>query len=110
MPGNLKRRRFRPILKSAELPKDFRLYDLRHSCATLLPAAGEHPQVVSERLGHASIKLTTDVHSHVRPTMRGRPHGSSKACLTTRPAQHLEFGGTLAVHMTKGSPLAALSL
>jgi integrase len=69
-PRNLKRRHFRPILERAKLPPDFRLYDLRHSCATLLLAAGEHPKVVSERLGHASITLTLDVYSHVLPTMQ----------------------------------------
>lgn len=69
-PRNLKRRHFRPILEQAKLPADFRLYDLRHSCATLLLAAGEHPKVVSERLGHASITLTLDVYSHVLPTMQ----------------------------------------
>ena len=67
---NLKRRHFRPILERAKLPADFRLYDLRHSCATLLLAAGEHPKVVSERLGHATITLTLDVYSHVLPTMQ----------------------------------------
>jgi integrase len=69
-PRNLKRRHFRPILKRAKLPQEFRLYDLRHSCATLLLAAGEHPKVVSERLGHASVTLTLDVYSHVLPTMQ----------------------------------------
>lgn len=69
-PRNLKRRHFRPILERAKLPSDFRLYDLRHTCATLLLAAGEHPKVVSERLGHASITLTLDVYSHVLPTMQ----------------------------------------
>src|SRR6185369_15352064 len=56
---NLTQRHFQPILKRAGLPK-IRLYDLRHSCATLLLAANEHPKVVSERLGHASITLTLD--------------------------------------------------
>ena len=70
MPRNLKRRHFRPILERAKLPQDFRLYDLRHSCATLLLAAGEHPKVVSERLGHATVTLTLDVYSHVLPTMQ----------------------------------------
>ena len=46
------------------------VYDLRHTCATLLLSAGEHPKVVSERLGHASITLTLDVYSHVLPTMQ----------------------------------------
>jgi integrase len=69
-PNNLKRRHFRPILERAKLPKGFRLYDLRHSCATLLLAAGEHPKVVSERLGHASVTLTLDTYSHVLPSMQ----------------------------------------
>ncbi|CAM0497245.1 tyrosine-type recombinase/integrase [Thermoanaerobacter kivui] len=47
-----------------------RLYDLRHTCATLLLAAGENPKVVSERLGHASITLTLDTYSHVLPDMQ----------------------------------------
>lgn len=52
---NLMRRHFKPILKRANLPESIRLYDLRHSCATLLLAADENPKVVSERLGHASV-------------------------------------------------------
>lgn len=47
---NLDRRHFKQILTAAKLP-DIRLYDLRHTCATLLLAAGENPKVVSERLG-----------------------------------------------------------
>jgi len=62
-------RYFKPLLKSAGLP-DVRLYDLRHSCATLLLSAGENPKVVSERLGHASIVLTLDTYSHVLPDMQ----------------------------------------
>jgi integrase len=67
---NLIRRHFRPALLRAEITTDFRLYDLRHSCATLLLAANEHPKVVSERLGHASITLTLDTYSHVLPSMQ----------------------------------------
>ncbi len=66
---NLTYRYFRPILEKAKLPR-IRLYDLRHTCATLLLAANEHPKVVSERLGHASITLTLDTYSHVLPTMQ----------------------------------------
>lgn len=67
---NLAQRQFRQILERAELPLTFRLYDLRHSCATLLLAIGENPKVVSERLGHASIVLTLDTYSHVLPSMQ----------------------------------------
>jgi integrase len=57
-PRNLTLRHFKPILKNAGLPNTLRLYDLRHTCATLLLGANEHPKVVSERLGHASVTLT----------------------------------------------------
>lgn len=67
---NLLRRHFRPILKKAGLPESIRLYDLRHTCATLLLAANEHPKIVSERLGHANITLTLDTYSHVLPSMQ----------------------------------------
>ena len=66
----LDRLHFKPTLKRAKLPDTIRLYDLRHTCATLPVSAGEHPKVVSERLGHASITLTLDVYSHVLPTMQ----------------------------------------
>jgi integrase len=48
----------------------FRVYDLRHTCATLLLLAGESVKVVSERLGHASVTLTMDTYQHVLPTMQ----------------------------------------
>lgn len=66
---NLTRRHFKPLLEAAGLPP-MRLYDLRHTAATLLLAAGEHPKIVSERLGHATITLTLDTYSHVLPDMQ----------------------------------------
>ena len=62
-------RYFRPILTAAGLPQ-IRLYDLHHSCATLLLVAEENPKVVSERLGHSTVVLTLDTYSHVMPTMQ----------------------------------------
>jgi integrase len=58
---NLSQRHFKAVLKAAGLPPTIRLYDLRHTSATLLLAAGEHPKVVSERLGHATITLMSNV-------------------------------------------------
>lgn len=46
------------------------LKGLRHTHATLLLQAGEHPKVVQERLGHTTITTTMDVYSHVTPTMQ----------------------------------------
>jgi integrase len=59
-----------PQFERAKLPKTLRLYDLCHTCATLLLAANENPKVVSERLGHASITLMMDTYSHVLPDMQ----------------------------------------
>lgn len=67
---NLIGRHFKPILKRAGLPDRIRLYDLRHTSATLLLGAGVHPKIVSERLGHASVALTLDTYSHVLPDMQ----------------------------------------
>ena len=67
--NNLKKRYFKPILEAAGLPV-IRLYDLRHTAATLRLVNGEHPKVVQEMLGHASITLTMDTYSHVLPGMQ----------------------------------------
>ncbi|QQS46823.1 MAG: site-specific integrase [Acidobacteriota bacterium] len=68
--SNLTSNHFKPALERAGLPRIIRLYDLRHTCATLLLLAGENPKVVSERLGHASVALTLDIYSHVLPDMQ----------------------------------------
>lgn len=52
------------------VPKhDHRLYDLRHTAATLMIAAGVHVKVISERMGHASVAFTMDTYGHVLPTL-----------------------------------------
>jgi integrase len=33
-------------------------------------AAGVHPKVVSERLGHSSISVTMDIYTHVLPGLQ----------------------------------------
>lgn len=66
--GNVRRRFLAAVLRKAQLPA-MRLYDLRHSSATLLLALGEHPKLVAERLGHSTTRLTLDTYSHVLPQM-----------------------------------------
>ncbi len=61
---------YKRVLKNAKLRTSLRLYDLRHTHATLLLKAGVHAKVVSERLGHSTIALTLDVYSHVLPSMQ----------------------------------------
>ncbi|WP_312806654.1 site-specific integrase [Agrobacterium cavarae] len=57
------------LLAKTSLPK-IRFHDLRHSHATQLLAAGVHPKIASERLGHSTIGITLDLYSHVMPGMQ----------------------------------------
>src|SRR5207253_265955 len=68
-PSNVARRSYKPLLTRAGLP-EVRFHDLRHTAASLLLAMGEHPKVVQELLGHASITLTMDTYSHVISSMQ----------------------------------------
>lgn len=49
-------------------PRSF--HALRHTHATILLAAGVHPKIVQERLGHAKIGTTLDTYSHLVPGMQ----------------------------------------
>jgi integrase len=64
-------RAFKQLLKRAALPEKVRLYNLRHTCATLLLSSNVHPKYVQELLGHASIAQTLDTYSHVLKGMDG---------------------------------------
>jgi integrase len=66
---NLTSRYFKPLLQMAGLP-NIRFHDLRHTFATLMLQNGEHPKVVQEMLGHATIAITMDTYSHVLPNMQ----------------------------------------
>ena len=48
---------------------NIRFHDLRHTCATILLSRGQHPKLVQELLGHATIAITLDTYSHVLPGM-----------------------------------------
>jgi len=47
-----------------------RLHGLRHSHATHMLAAGVHPKIASEPLGHSKVGITLDLYSHVLPGMQ----------------------------------------
>ena len=57
---------FQSTAKTAGLPL-IRLHDLRHSYASVALAAGVHPRVVADRLGHSDVKVT------LRPTPTSYP-------------------------------------
>jgi integrase len=118
--SNLRRNSFLPILNRANdkareeaektseatgqpvmpaLLPTIRLYDLRHTCATLLLLANVPAKVVSERLGHSTIALTMDTYSHVLPTMQRRAADLMGQILgrETGDGATSENGGTMAV-------------
>ncbi len=82
---------FKPLLKKAGLPRTVRLYDLRHTHATLLLLAGVHPKVVSERLGHSNITITLNTYSHVLPNMQQAATDKLEAMLFDKPETTLEI-------------------
>ena len=65
---------FRQLLKEAGLPP-MRFHDLRHSAATILFVAGVNPKVIQELLGHSTISITLEVHSHVLPSIQQEAAG-----------------------------------
>jgi integrase len=74
------KKHFKPLLREAGLP-NIRLYDLRHTSATLALTVGVAPKVVSEQLGHASAAFTLDTYSHVLPHMQDEAAAKMEAAL-----------------------------
>ena len=60
---------FARLVKAAGV-RPITLHGLRHTCATLLMAAGVPVNVVSARLGHAKTSITSDIYAHVLPGMQ----------------------------------------
>ncbi|NRG46007.1 tyrosine-type recombinase/integrase [Bacillus sp. CRN 9] len=67
-PRNLLRT-FNNLISKANLSQ-IRFHDLRHTHASLLLQQGENIRLISERLGHSSVKITLDTYSHVLPNMQ----------------------------------------
>jgi integrase len=88
---NLVLRNFQSILERAKLPR-IRLYDLRHTAATLALAAGVPAKVVSEQLGHASVAFTLDTYSHVLPHMQDAAAAQVEALLLDAPQKKRPAG------------------
>jgi integrase len=61
--------RFQDLLARLGLSR-MRFHDLRHACASLMLAQGEHPRVVMETLGHSQISMTMNTYSHVIPALQ----------------------------------------
>jgi integrase len=60
---------FKKILKKAGLDASHRPYDLRHTCATYLLAAGVSEKEIMDILGHTNLRMSRH-YMHVLETMR----------------------------------------
>ncbi|HZO93118.1 MAG TPA: site-specific integrase [Candidatus Baltobacteraceae bacterium] len=84
------RRSWRALRRESGIPTSFRLYDLRHSHASLLAEAGVASKVIAERLGHASTRLTDDTYQHLMPGMQqGAIHVVAQMLQYEEPATDL---------------------
>jgi integrase len=75
-------KRFAKLAASAGL-RPVRLHDLRHGQASLMLAAGVQMAVVSKRLGHSSVSITSDTYSHLLEGV-GREAAERAAALVPR--------------------------
>ena len=66
--SNFRRQLWYTAVEQAELPQGLRIHDLRHTCASLLAAAGANPKAVQVHLGHSSIAVTMDRYTHLFPS------------------------------------------
>lgn len=64
---------FERILKRCELPK-LPIHSLRHTRAVIMLEASADMKYVQEYLGHGSIKITSDVYSHISRKLERANH------------------------------------
>jgi integrase len=92
------RRYFKPAAHQAGLPDRLRLYDLRHTCASLLIREGATVKAVQAQLGHATASITLDTYGHLFPDeldqLAGRLEAARAVALEARRAS--KYGPTVA--------------
>jgi integrase len=79
-PRNVRRKRDELMRDSGM--RYFRLHDVRHFFALLLLAQGVELKMVSELLGHSSIRITGDIYAHLMPVAKDEAIDLLDAVLT----------------------------
>jgi len=95
-PGTLTHN-FARIVRKANITH-VRFHDLRHTHASLMLMSGVHPQIVQERLGHASVAFTLDVYSHCVPDLQNAAAKRFDEILQTKLRQVEDVGKMSASH------------
>ena len=65
IPPNNFERRFHSVLKYAGIDKKYGIHSLRHTFASMLFSKGVDIKIVSQLLGHSSVKITYDIYVHL---------------------------------------------
>ena len=100
------RRYFKPAAHQAGLPERLRLYDLRHTCVSLLIREGATVKAVQAQLGHATASITQDTYGHLVPDeldqLAGGLEAARAAALEARRASQVwPHGGPAVVPLSK---------
>ena len=69
------------------LPGDLRLYDLRHTAASLMIRQGASIKAVQRQLGHATASITLDTYGHLFPDASEHGRGAIDAALGNARAE-----------------------
>jgi len=102
------RRYFKPAALAAGLPERLRLYDLRHTCASLLIREGATVKAVQAQLGHATASITLDTYGHLFPDeldqLASRLEAARAEALEARQAARVwPHGGPTVVQLSEGA-------
>lgn len=85
-------RLFDSLRAAADLP-EMTLHGLRHMHASLLLASGADTALVSKRLGHSSISITSDIYTHLIGDAARRAAESASALVPRATAQRVHNSG-----------------
>ena len=96
-----------PLSDAAGL-RPVRLHDLRHGQASLMLAAGVPMAIVSKRLGHSSISITSDTYSHLLEGV-GQQAASAAAALVPRRDRRTQNEPKLHTEGTKADADAGIA-
>jgi integrase len=102
------RRYFKPAARDVGLPERLRLYDLRHTCASLLIREGASVKAVQAQLGHATASITLDTYGHLFPSemaaLADRLEATRAAALEDRRVdESWPHGGPTVLPLSKGA-------
>lgn len=101
MNSNFRHRTWPRIVKAAELGY-CRIHDLRHTHAAMLISANVPLTAIQRRLGHSSIKVTSDMYGHLLPEVDA---GIMTAVTAAMPGF---LGGTVGELAVDSQPLASI--